>query len=269
MRAIWQRYCQEQTPAALSIDDQGQAFFEDKSDPVSLQHPGSSGPKSNGFEWTFQGKIIAVDNGAQLLRHPVVDDLLSNQTIELVAFDPGGHADAHHRTGLHYYANNSLGDGRPTTFHACLDPAKSSALEPLPPEQLEPTDSGKAQVLARVPYQTVALDTIDGLTRIEWLILDGLSDSASILAHGRKILKDALLIQAQVVFQPTHCRQPSLAELQHWASRNGFRFYRLHDAAYRRFMPDSTIEEESHQTTELIVADVVAPARPGTYANAR
>ncbi|WP_083023484.1 hypothetical protein [Vreelandella lionensis] len=76
------------------------------------------------------------------------------------------------------------------------------------------------------------------------------------MAHGEKALKDTLLIHARVAFQPTHEKQPSLAELQHWASRNGFRFYRFNDIKHHSYLP-SDISIKERQATEQESADVL------------
>ncbi|MGB7758024.1 MAG: FkbM family methyltransferase [Salinisphaera sp.] len=258
MRAIWTRYCDNKPPAPLTLDSEGQAFFDDSAEPLSLAHPQVATKNDDDFDWTFQGKIIAVDNGGQLLERANVAELIERDALELVVFDPAGQTEqaTQPRPGLHFHANNGLGDGRTATLHACLDPAMSSLLEPLAAEPLEADEAQGGQVLARLPFQTVALDDLSGLPRIEWLALDHLSDSATILEHGRDALKDTLLIQARVAFQPTHARQPNLAELQHWASRNGFRFYRLHDASHRGHLPDRVIDEQ-RQASELVTADAL------------
>lgn len=259
MRAIWTRYCDDKPPAALAVDAAGLAFFDSSTEPVSLTHPRAVAHSESDFDWSFQGKIIAVDNGGQLLERADVARLLDQGALELVVFDPAGNAQNAARTdaAIHYYANNGLGDGQPCILHACLDPDMSSVLEPLPAEEIDDDQQAqRRQVLTSLPFQTVALDAISGLPRLDWLVLDHLSNSAEILKHGREALKDALLIQARVVFQPTHARQPNLAELQHWASRNGFRFYRLHEPDHRGHMPDG-VNEEQNQASELVSADAL------------
>ncbi|MES1936310.1 sulfotransferase [Salinisphaera hydrothermalis C27AD] len=259
MRAIWTRYCDDKPPAALTLDATGQAFFDNSTEPALLTHPQAVVKSESEFDWSFQGKIIAVDNGGRLLERADIARLLDQGALELVVFDPASNAKNTLKpdAAVHYYANNGLGDGQPRTLHACLDPAMSSVLDPLPAEQIEDDQQAQSnQVLTTLPFQTLALDDISGLPRLEWLVLDHLSNSADILEHGREVLKDTLLIQARVVFQPTHVRQPNLAELQHWASRNGFRLYRMHEPRHRGHMPDS-VSEEQKQESELVSADAL------------
>ncbi|ART64454.1 tetratricopeptide repeat protein [Kushneria marisflavi] len=255
MRAIWQRYCEGNSAAALTLDQQGKAYFEDSITAVEVDQPSFQNNIKADFSWPLQGKIVAIDNGARLLGNPVIEELLSKETLELVVFDPASRETknpASSREGIHYYANNSLGDGQSTTLKATLDPAMSSLLEPLAVS----TETDGRRVLARLPFNTVALDNIDGLPSLDWLVIDELSDSATILEHGQQSLKSSLLIQINVAFQPTHERQPNLDEVQRWASHNGFRFYRLHDLKHRSLMPAS-LNNSGQPSSELLSAQAL------------
>ncbi|WKD27737.1 FkbM family methyltransferase [Halomonas sp. KG2] len=95
-----------------------------------------------------------------------------------------------------------------------------------------------------------------GLESLDWLILDHLSDSTAILENGEKALKDTLIIQVRIAFQPTHQRQSNLAEVQHWMSRHGFRFYRFNNEQHRSHLPES-VPDKQRQATELTSADAV------------
>ncbi|WP_200250131.1 tetratricopeptide repeat protein [Lamprobacter modestohalophilus] len=264
LRAVWQRYCEGKTPAALTFTAQGECQFENEATPVALQHPQSYlTPRAlaeRRFNWQLPGKLVAVDNRAKLLREEGIDTLLKLDAFGIIAFDPGSLVEQPER-----FANSAdvqlvphalLGDGQPATLHACLDPALSSPLEPLPVAQLPPSIGQGAQVLAKLPISTVALNSIAGLESLDWLILDHLSDANAILENGDQALKDSLLIQVRIAFQPTHQRQPNLAELQHWTARHGFRFYRFNDLTYESHLP-AREELIKTQGSELIGADVL------------
>ena len=258
MRAIWQRYCDDKAPAALTFNKEGEARFEDEDAPVEI-HYAEAREDDSTFQWQFDGKLIAVDNGGQLLESDVVRQLLQKEALELIAFDPSSRAldtSLKQHEGVHYYPNATLGDGQPGQLHACLDPKLSASLAPLDDEyQPEAIRKGR-QVLTRLPLNTIALDSIQGLPAIDWLVLDDLNDAAAILDNGTRALKDTLLLQVKVAFQPTHERQPNLAEIQHWASRNGFRFYRLHEPQHYSHLPED-IPEAQRQATELASADAL------------
>ncbi|MDV6319141.1 tetratricopeptide repeat protein [Chromohalobacter sp. HP20-39] len=258
MRAIWQRYCDDKAPAALTFDKEGQAWFEDEDAPVEV-HYAEAPEDDTEFQWQFEGKLIAVDNGGQLLQSEVVRQLLQREALELIAFDPSSQAldtSLKQHKGVHYYPNATLGDGQPGQLHACLDPKLSASLAPLGDEHQPEAIRTGSQVLTRLPLNTIKLDSIDGLPAIDWLVLDDLNDATAILDNGTQALKDTLLLQVKVAFQPTHERQPNLAELQHWASRHGFRFYRLHEPQHRSHLPEE-VPAAQRQATELTSADAL------------
>ncbi len=258
MRAIWQRYCDDKAPTALTFNKEGEARFEDEDAPVNIHYAEAPADNSR-FQWQFEGKLIAVDNGGQLLESDVVRQLLQKEVLELIAFDPSSQAldtSLKQYKGVHYYPNATLGDGQPGQLYACLDPNLSASLAPLGDEHQPEAIRKGSQVLTRLPLNTIALDSIQGLPAIDWLVLDALNDAAAILDNGTQALKETLLLQVEVAFQPTHERQPNLAELQHWASRNGFRFYRLHEPQHRSHLPED-IPETQRQATELTSADAL------------
>ncbi|WP_280570597.1 tetratricopeptide repeat protein [Chromohalobacter sp. 296-RDG] len=258
MRAIWQRYCDDKTPAALTFNKDGEARFEDEDTPVEIHYAEASEEDAE-FQWQFEGKLIAVDNGGQLLNNEVIRQLLQRDALELIAFDPSSQAldtSLKQHKGVHYYPSATLGDGQPGQLHACLDPKLSASLAPLGDEYQPEAIRTGSQVLTRLPLNTIKLDSIDGLPAIDWLVLDDLNDATAILDNGTQALKDTLLLQVKVAFQPTHERQPNLAELQHWASRNGFRFYRLHEPQHRSHLPED-VPEAQRQATELASVDVL------------
>lgn len=200
------------------------------------------------FDWQFKGQLVTVDNRAKLFQKGAIEKLLDTKAFAIVAFDPASEVKEYDKYAdnedLQLFRHALLGNGEGATLYTCLAPSLSSTLKPLPAEQMPMQYRQGAKVLAELPIQTIALDSIDGLPSLDWLILDERSDAISILEHGKQALKETLLIQARVAFQPTHERQPSLTELQYWASRNGFRFYRFNDASYQSLFPK---ESEAHE----------------------
>jgi protein O-GlcNAc transferase len=259
MRAIWQRYCENKLPAALALDKEGIARFEDEVQPVEILYPEPLDEDQSEFTWEFKGKIIAIDNGSQLLHNDVVRQMLQHKALELIAFDPSSQAleaSLQYQEGVHYYPNTALGNGYPGTLYACMDPNLSASIRPLQNNDSPEAIANGSQVLTTMPLNTIALDKIEGLPTVDWLVLDALNDSAAILENGEQALQDTLLIQAKVAFQPSHERQPNLTELSHWASRHGFRFYRLNEPQHHSHLPDY-LPSGHRQATELISADAL------------
>ncbi|CAM3796053.1 glycosyltransferase [Vreelandella rituensis] len=212
------------------------------------------------FDWQISGKVIVLDNRAKLIKTGASDKLAALGAFGIVAFDPASEIDDPKQyegsETIQVFQHALLGDGKPSTLYTCLAPEMSSTLVPLPEVQLPEHRRQGAKVLTKLPINTIALDSIEGLGSLDWLILDDLSDAATILGHGKEALKDTLLIQARVAFQPTHEKQPSLAELQYWASRNGFRFYRFNDMKFHSLF-NAEVGESPYQATELESADAV------------
>tara|TARA_R110001599_G_scaffold195452_1_gene391816 strand:+ start:4751 stop:9193 length:4443 start_codon:yes stop_codon:yes gene_type:complete len=212
------------------------------------------------FTWQIKGKIMVLDNRASLIKSGLADQMASTKAFGIVAFDPASEVkDAKQYEGSDYiqlFQHALLGDGEPTTLHACVAPEMTSTLTPLPTEKLPKRHHLAAKPLAELAINTVALDSIDGLGSLDWLILDELSDAMAVLENGKKSLADTLLIQARVPFQLTHEKQPSLAELQHWASRNGFRFYRFHNICHYSHLPKE-LNARTPCATEQESADVL------------
>ncbi|GAA0630357.1 hypothetical protein GCM10009016_20530 [Halomonas beimenensis] len=256
LRGIWQRHCEGKAPQTLTFDKEGKAWFKGEQKPVQL--PESDFPE-DGFQWRFEGKIIAMDNGSRLLNSEVVGQMLQRGTMELIAFDPASRAlqaPLKKQEGVHYYPNATLGDGAPGTLYACQDPEQSGTLMPLQDEYLPEGVKNGNRLLTRLPISTVSLNKIEGLPSLDWLVLDAMNDSVCILEHGGDRLCNTLLLQVRVVFQPTHDRQPNLAEVSHWATRHGFRFYRLNDPQHCSLLP-CDVSPEERQATELYSADAL------------
>ena len=267
LRGIWQRYCRDLAPAALTFDQDGAGHFEDQ----ALAVPQAAAPaltlvkatkqreSTARFHFDFNGKIVVLDNGGQLLETAAVDSLLSLDAFELLVFDPlGTQADqaAHKRDGLQVFSRTTLGDGEPAKHYACLNPELSATLRP----SVEAGDGGR--VLTELPVSTVALDSIKGLPSLDWLLLDERHDSLAILQHGREALRDTLAIHIRVNFWPTHHGQPTLEKLCAWAADNEFQLYRIDKLAHHSHFPDTP--SEARQATQLRRAELLfvpTPAR--------
>ncbi len=260
LRAIWQRHTEHKAPAALRFNENDQVLFEGEDVPVELQHPPALvNTEEMEFHWEFESKVIAIDHGAQLLDSTVIKKMLEQGAIELFSFDP---ASNHLKTplirarGVHYYPNTALGNGKTKTLYACQSPTLSGTLEPLQEGHLPPELKQELTPLAEVPINSLALDTVNDLPSIDWLILDSLNNSADLLENGTSALKETLLIHANIAFQPTHKCQPSFAAISLWAERNGFRFYCFCNEEHRTQVPQ-TVTGKTHYSNELTSASAL------------
>lgn len=212
------------------------------------------------FTWQLKGKVVVLDNRASLIKNGLAEQMAETKAFGIVAFDPASEVkNAKKYEGSEYiqlFQHALLGNGDATTLHACVAPELTSTLTPLSAEKLPKRHHLGAKLLAELPINSIALDSIEGLDSLDWLILDELSDAMSVLENGKESLTDTLMIQARVPFQLTHEKQPSLAELQHWASRNGFRFYRFHNVRNYSHLPKE-LNDRTPCATEQESADVL------------
>lgn len=265
LRAIWVRYCEGKAPEALTFNKEGELWFEDDKQLLTLPETRSeeepAAEQQTTFEWQLDEPITVIDNAAVLPRDPNYPKWMASGHLTVISFDPASvlnkNVEALKEYGeLHHYPHALLGDGQPTTLYAALDAEKGSTLKPLPEAQQPEYLRDKVKTLAELPINTVRLDDIEGLPSVDMLVLDDLHDAIKVLENGEQTLKDTLLIQVNVAFQPTHERQPNLAELQHWAARNGFRFYRFERLSHCSHLPKRD-DIKIQQSSELIGASAI------------
>lgn len=226
-------------------------------------HPGQpkdkDAPEESPFDWQFTDRLIAVDNAANLPHQPSFHERMATNAFAVVAFDPASRVVAENVAGVEEFQHIPhalLGDGQPGTLYATLDEALTATLEPLPAERQPESQRSGAQVLTRLPVNTLRLDDIDGLARLDWLILDERADALAVLENGARALRDTLLLQVGVAFMPTYVGQHGLDAVSHWASRHGFAFYRLHEPSHQSHLPERD-ELARKQATQLTRAEAL------------
>lgn len=245
LRAIWQRHCEGKKSEALTFSKSGAAQFADEDSPVKL----ALALPSEGFDWQLESPIVAVDNGAVLASRPDARELLGSGRVVMLSFDPGRNLETVDHLAqygeIQHFPYTALGDGQPANLYVD-DGAEPTTLAPL-------VDEG---TIEQHQIPTVALDSIEGLPCIDLLALDANHDSLKALEHAAEALRNTLLIQARVVFQPRLQKHPDFSSLNSWMERHGFRFYRFNDEKYCSHFSDS-VPEEKRQATELVSADTI------------
>ncbi|NRB56821.1 MAG: hypothetical protein HRU39_12720 [Salinicola sp.] len=247
LRGIWQRYCEDKAPAALTFNKGGQAWFEDEAKPVKLpielQH---------GFDWNLESPVTILDNGAGIAMRSDAKELLGSGNIAVLVFDPTdalGNAEELAQYGeIQHFPHVTLGSGQPTTLRGVEGENDITSLKPLA--------SGIADSLQTLEIPSIALDSIEGLESLDVLALDDRHDNLAILGHGAKALEKALLLQIRVRFNPTHEDQADLGSLIRYATDYGFRFHCFHKIQYRNH-PDKNSTREDYSETEWVSADAL------------
>lgn len=211
------------------------------------------------FNWQFTDRLIAVDNAAYLPRQADFHERMASNAFAVVAFDPASRVAAENVANVEEFQHIPhalLGDGQPATLYTTLDETLTATLEPLPVERFPESQRSGAQVLARLPVNTLRLDDIDGLDRLDWLILDERADALAVLENGERALEEALLLQVGVAFSPTYTGQHGLDAVSHWAGRHGFDFYRLQRPNHQGYLPERD-DLARTQATRLTRADAL------------
>jgi len=261
LRAIWQRYCEGKPPAALTLGKDGTVWFEGDEQPVALQHPDPALPEhQQEFSFAFKGRIITVDHGGVLAGNKLFPGLNRLGVLTTIVIDPAGNIKDAERlklTGnLQHHAHIALGDGKPVTLHACLDNALSGTLEPLPDERQSPLARQASAVLARVPMTSVRLDSIGGLDRVDWLLLDDAHDNLKILAGTGQLLTGLLLLQVRVRFIGVFRDQPGLSAVSDLLAEHGMELLRLDNAKHGLHSRAEGLAIK-HDGSQLLCADAI------------
>lgn len=212
------------------------------------------------FQWQLDGRITVIDHGATFCARDKFAEFMATEAFSVVAFDPanllGDKPELDSLDEFQRIAHLILGSGEATTFKACLDPALSGTLEPLAAPELSGKARHGAQVLTRLPIDTVTLDSIDGLPNIDWLILDAVNPGLAILEHGLGKLAQTLLVHVRIPFMPTHQQQAGWVDTCQWMSAHGFQCYRLNEVGLHSHLPDD-MELEKAQSTQFASAEAV------------
>lgn len=230
---------------------------------VMNQVPTDKEPAATGqddVQWDLQGRIVVMDNGCNLVGQKTFTTYMGWKSFAVIAFDPGNvYKDDETLEGLdefQLFPQTTLGNGEPATLYHCLEASRSTTLAPMDNTWQHQKQKSAAQVLAKTPVSTVALDHIEGLPNVDWLLLDARHDNVAILEHGSQTLASSLLIQVRIPFRPTHHGQGDIAQISHWMARNGFRFYSFQNSAFHSHLPMER-ELEKMQASELLSADAL------------
>lgn len=216
------------------------------------------------IDWQFTGRVMVVDNGGRLPRYPLFYDWMALDAFSTVIFDPlnslASKEDLKKNNELQIIPNITLGDGQPVLRFDCLYEETSATLEPLAEtlaaKNLNKYGSTPNMLLANPPINTVALDKINGLNRLDWLLLDYKNNNLKILQHSENLLQDTLLIDIQVPFRFSHMGQTDFSTLQYKMLELGFSFLGFSHAHHESFLPiDQYLEKK--QASRLLEASAL------------
>lgn len=213
----------------------------------------------------LNGPIEVVDIGASGLptsERPPYDPLLSHGLASLTGFEPNPEewaklpASANRR-----YLPHAVGDGGLATLHVTRHPGFVSILAPDPAVTAHiHSFAALTEVTAQSPVQTVRLDDLAELPRIDWLKIDIQGGELAAFRGAARKLARALCVQTEVAFTPIYRDQPLFGDQDALLRSLGLRFFGF--ASAHRFpftgTPDDLyFEAKRRDIGQLIDADAV------------
>ena len=178
----------------------------------------------------LQAPIEVVDIGASGLptsETPPYDPLLSLGLARLTGFEPNTDELAKlPASDSRRYLPHAIGDGDPATLHLTRHPGFVSTLAPDPALTAHiHSFAALTKVTAQQPLQTVRLDDLADLPRIDLLKIDIQGGELAAFRGGSDKLARALCIQTEVAFVPIYRDQPLFADQDALLRTFGLRFF--------------------------------------------
>jgi FkbM family methyltransferase len=141
------------------------------------------------------------------------------------------------RSGYRYFPH-ALGDGARRNFYICKFAASSSLYEPNTPLLSLFTALAELNAVERVEeIQTRRLDDIAEITDADYIKLDVQGAELDVLAAGKRILSQAVLVHTEVEFVEMYKGQPLFGEIDSFLRKEGFAFHTFMGFAGRTFIP--------------------------------
>lgn len=178
--------------------------------------------------------VAVVDIGANPIDgSPPYQYLLDRGICRLVGFEPLESAVRtldRHTVENQRYLPFAVGDGEEHTFHVCEAEGMSSLLKP-DVERLNMFNlfPGFGTVTRTERVKTRKLDDIGEIDTIDYLKIDIQGSELSVFRSGRKKLRDCVLVQTEVSFQPLYENQPMFWEIDEELRGQGFQLHTFKD----------------------------------------
>lgn len=236
MRAVWQRYCEGKSPEALTLSNNAAPYFHDDHKPVELQ---SVPMAQTGFEFQLDGKVSMLDYGGGFATssHRFIN-LTELNAFHFIIMDVTGKVEEKHlplrRQHVQHIALHTLGDGSRPPLYMCLDNDYSSDLKPLDVVEYDATTVSPQKVIAEINVPSAKLDEIDGLTSLEWLVMDNKFNLAPVFKYGNRILSDSLVIDIRLSLNEIYQNQMSFSEISAELKKFGFYFHSFLNAQFAK-----------------------------------
>lgn len=216
------------------------------------------------YHWTFNGRVMVIDNGARFSSQDTFSTFMELNTFSVVSFDPLNKLatikDLDKTEELQIVPNITLGNGQPVIRYDCLNESTSATLKPLDStiansKANNEKDARPNSILLQHPINSIALDSINGLNRADWVLLDELNDNLSIIQNSPTHLRNALLLDIHIPFHFTHEGQADFPVLSYLLNDYGFRLFRFHEILLHTDLPTAIyLEKKQFSDTKLAQA---------------
>jgi len=189
--------------------------------------------------------IEVIDVGARIEGTPRWSPLARGDRVHVTAFEP--QADDRARLEATDWPitclPHALGDGREATFHVTRWPGNCSLFRPDPgvvdalAGLAASHPAGNFFVVDTRRMATVRLDDVPNLPAPDFIKLDIQGAELQVLASGRRVLSQVLVVEAEAIFVPLYPGQPLFGELDCFMRSQGFVFHRFMNVAGRCYQP--------------------------------
>jgi FkbM family methyltransferase len=151
-----------------------------------------------------------------------------------------------------------IGDGAEAEFKLCSEPYTSSLLEPNLPLLRKFNQLAEITTpVKRLKVQTRRLDDIPEITSMDFLKVDVQGAELAVIKSGERLLKNAVVVQAEVEYHQMYVGQPLFADIDIELRRQGFVIHILAPGMGRCFRPLCPVGGETARLNQILWNDVV------------
>lgn len=262
MRAIWQRYCDDENPEHLYFNVDGSLYFADSCQTVHLEHPECINTTiinddTITFDFKMNSQVSMMDYGGCFTLSEKFQSLMAVRRTFAIIMDPLGIIEDKHlpenRNSLQKIQLHLIGDGEDTQINMCLGPEFSSDLIGI--TKKENNDAFYPQkVLASIKVPSSKLDEIPGLEYLDWLIIDNTFDLKKLFLYGSYILSQCLVVTVYFRLNVTHYGQMTFNEVFHQLKSYGIELMGIFGSKGDISIDDEGVIKSSLIETDKLVA---------------
>jgi len=176
----------------------------------------------------LKNAVQVLDVGANPIEGEVsYQGLLNTGHAQVVGFEPQADALAalnERKSDAETYLPHALGDGKKHKLRVYQGSGFASLFGPDTESSALMGFAKDMQVIDEIPVSTKKLDSLKDVPPVDFLKIDVQGAETSIINHGTKKLKDALVVQTEVRMFPLYDAEPRYGDLEKALTDQGFEF---------------------------------------------